>query len=176
MTSRKLRHYFESYRVSVVTEFPLADILHNPEATGRIAKWPTELGALHMDFKPKTAIKSQALVDFMAEWRENQIITPSNKAEHWIMNFDGSLKLDGGGAGVLFISPRGEQLMYILQIFFEVSNNEAEYEALLHGLRLAISLGIKRLLVFGDSKLVVQQVNEEWNRNNERMDDYVVEI
>ena len=62
MTSRKLRHYFESYRVSVVTEFPLADILHNPEATGRIAKWPTELGALHMDFKPKTAIKSQALV------------------------------------------------------------------------------------------------------------------
>ena len=62
MTSRKLRHYFESYRVSVVTEFPLADILHNPEATGRIAKWPIELGALHMDFKPRTTIKSQALV------------------------------------------------------------------------------------------------------------------
>ena len=73
MTSRKLRHYFEAYQVSVVTEFLLADILHNSEATGRIAKWATELGALHHDFKPRTSIKSQALVDFMAEWRENQI-------------------------------------------------------------------------------------------------------
>ena len=55
------------------------DILHKLEAVGRIAKWATELGALHLDFRPK---KSQALVDFMAEWRENQIPTPSNKAEH----------------------------------------------------------------------------------------------
>jgi ribonuclease HI len=62
------------------------------------------------------------------------------------MYFDGSLKLDGGGAGVLFISPRGEQLKYVLQILWEVSNNEAEYEALLHELRLAISLGINDFL------------------------------
>jgi ribonuclease HI len=60
------------------------------------------------------------------------------------MYFDGSLKLDGGGVGVLFISLRGEQLKYVFEILFEVSNNEAEYEALLHGLRLAVSLGIKR--------------------------------
>ena len=73
------------------------------------------------------------------------------------MYFDGSLKLGGGGAGVLFISPKGEQLKYVFQILFEVSNNKAEYEALLHGLRLAISLGNKRLLVYGDSLLVVQQ-------------------
>jgi len=114
MTSRKLQHYFEAYQVSVVTEFPLADILHNPEATGRIAKWAMELGALHLDFKPRTAIKSHALLDFMAEWRENQIPTPANESEHWTMYFDRSLKLDGGGAGVLFISPKGEQLKYVL--------------------------------------------------------------
>jgi len=77
------------------------------------------------------------------------------------MYFDGSLKLGGGGAGVLFISPKDEQLKYVFQILFEVSNNEAEYEALLHGLRLAVSLGIKRLLVYVDSLLVVQQVNKE---------------
>ena len=77
MTSRKLWHYFESYRVSVVTEFPLANIL-NPEATGRIAKWAIELGELHLNFRPCTAIKSQALVDFMAKWWENQIPTPVN--------------------------------------------------------------------------------------------------
>ena len=78
------------------------DILHKLEAVGRIAKWATELGALHLDFRPK---KSQALVDFMAEWRENQIPAPSNKVEHWTVYFDGSLKIDGGGTGVLFISP-----------------------------------------------------------------------
>jgi ribonuclease HI len=59
------------------------------------------------------------------------------------MYFDGSLKLGGGGVGVLFTSPRGEQLKYVFQILFEVSNNEAEYDALLHRLRLVVSLGIK---------------------------------
>ena len=92
------------------------------------------------------------------------------------MYFDGSLKLGGGGAGVHFISPKGEQLKYIFQILFEVSNNEAEYEALLHSLQLAISLGIKRLLVYGDSLLVVQQVNKEWDINKETMNAYVAEI
>jgi ribonuclease HI len=116
-----------------------------------------ELGALTLHFKPQTAIKSQALLDFMAEWRENQVEAPTNQIEHWVMYFDGSLKLGGGGAGVLFISPRGEQLKYVFQILFEVSNNEAKYEALLHRLRLAVSLDIKRLLIYGDSLLVVQQ-------------------
>jgi ribonuclease HI len=88
------------------------------------------------------------------------------------MYFDGSLKLDGAGAGVLLISPKGEQLKYILQIFWKVSNNEVEYEALLHGLRLAISLGIKRLLVYGDSAVVINQVNKSWDRNKENMDTY----
>jgi ribonuclease HI len=92
------------------------------------------------------------------------------------MYFNGSLKLGGGSAGVLFISPRGEQLKYVFQIRFEVSNNEAEYEALLHGLRLAISLGIKRLLIYGDSLLVVQQVNKEWDINKDTMDAYVMKI
>ena len=50
------------------------------------------------------------------------------------MYFDGLLWLEGGGVGVLLISPNGEQLRYVLQIMFPVSNNEAEYEALLHGL------------------------------------------
>jgi ribonuclease HI len=58
------------------------------------------------------------------------------------MYFDGSLKLEGAGAGVLLISPTGEQLMYVLQILWKVSNNEAKYEALLHGLRLAVSLAL----------------------------------
>jgi hypothetical protein len=68
ITSRKLRHYFDEYKITVITDFPLADILHNQDAMRRISKWAVELAALSIDFKPRTAIKSQALVDFMAEW------------------------------------------------------------------------------------------------------------
>jgi hypothetical protein len=53
-----LRHYFDEYKITVITDFPLADILHNQDATGRISKWAVELGALSIDFKPRTAIKS----------------------------------------------------------------------------------------------------------------------
>jgi hypothetical protein len=67
ITSRKLRHYFQEYSISVVTDYPLSDILRNQDATGRISKWEVELGALNIDFKTHAAIKSQALVDFMAE-------------------------------------------------------------------------------------------------------------
>jgi ribonuclease HI len=92
------------------------------------------------------------------------------------MYFDGSLKLEGAGAGVLLISPTSEQLKYVLQIFWKVSNNEAEYEALLHGLRLAASLGIKRLLVYDDYAVVINQVNKSWDRNKENMDAYCLEV
>jgi ribonuclease HI len=74
------------------------------------------------------------------------------------------------------ISPTGEQLKYVLHIFWKVSNNETEYEALLHGLRLAASLGIKRLLVYDDSTVVINQVNKKWDRNKENMDAYCLEV
>jgi hypothetical protein len=97
---------------------PEADqVPRNQDATGRISKWAVELDTLNINFKSRTAIKSQALVDFMAEWRENQLPTPTERPEHWVMYFDSSLKLEGAGAGLLLISPTGEQLKYILQIF-----------------------------------------------------------
>jgi hypothetical protein len=68
ITSMKLHHYFDAYNISVVTHFPLVNILHNRNATGCISKWAVELGSLTLDFKPRTAIKLQALVDFMTEW------------------------------------------------------------------------------------------------------------
>jgi ribonuclease HI len=112
----------------------------------------------------------------MAEWQENQLPTPTERPEHWVMYFNDSLKLEGAFAGVLLISPKGEQLKYVFQNFWKVSNNEAKYEALLHGLRLAISLGIKQLLVYGDSSVVFNQVNKSLDRNKENMDAYCLEV
>jgi ribonuclease HI len=92
------------------------------------------------------------------------------------MYFDGALNLEGAGAGVLLISLQGEKLKYVLQIHYKASDNSAEYEALIHGLRVAVWLGIKRLLAFGDSKVVIEQVNKEWDCVKDMMDAYCAEI
>jgi hypothetical protein len=113
-TSRKLRHYFESHKIIVVTNFPLGDILHNRDATGRISKWAVELGALNIDFTPRKAIKSQALANFVAEWIEIQQPMSNTILDHWKMYFDGSLKLGGASVGVLLISLDEKQLKYVL--------------------------------------------------------------
>ncbi|SPT21037.1 unnamed protein product [Triticum aestivum] len=83
-----------------------------------------------------------------------------------------STMLNGSGAGVVLVSPRGDKLSYVLQIHFDSSNNEAGYEALLYGLRMAISLGVRRLMVYGDSDLVVNQVMKEWDVRSPAMTGY----
>jgi ribonuclease HI len=177
LTARKLRHNFDDHKVIVVTGFPIRDILHNKEAIGRIAKWACELGAHDIEFRPRTAIKTtQALVDFVSEWTEQQVPDNPETVEVWQMYFDGSLKLQGAGAGILFIALGGEQLKYALQLSFSASNNAAEYEALVHGLNIAISLGIKRLMVYGDSLVVISQINKEWDCSNDSMGKYCTTV
>src|SRR6266540_5315 len=92
------------------------------------------------------------------------------------MYFDGSLMIEGTGAGIVLISPTGERLKYVLQIHFPASNNAAEYEALLHGLRIAISLGIRRLAVCGDFELIVNQVQKEYSCTSTKMLAYCQEV
>jgi ribonuclease HI len=88
------------------------------------------------------------------------------------MNFNGSKMLGGLGVGVVFTSPTGDKLLYMLQIHFCASNNIAEYEALVHGLKLAKEIGIRRVLCFGDSDLVVHQVSGEWDAKDANMASY----
>jgi hypothetical protein len=176
LTALKLRHYFDDHKVIVVTGFPIGDILHNKEAIGRIAKWACELGAHDIEFRPRTAIKTQALVDFLSEWTEQQVSDNSEATEVWRMYFDGSLKLQGAGAGILFISPEGEQLKYALQLSFPTSNNAVEYEALIHGLNIAITLGIKRMMVYRDSLVVISQINKDWDCSTDSMGKYCTTV
>jgi ribonuclease HI len=77
------------------------------------------------------------------------------------MYFDGSLNIDGAGVGVYFILPSRYRLSYVLRIHFKASHNATEYVAALHNLRIAMQLGIRRLMVFGDSALVINQVNKD---------------
>ena len=108
ITSRKLRHYFQAYKIKVASSYPLGDILHNNDANGQVVKWSVELGAFTIEFTPRSTIKSQSLADFVAKWTEIQEPPPYTRSEHWIMYFNGALNRDGASTGVLFISPKGE--------------------------------------------------------------------
>src|SRR3954464_10725349 len=145
LASQKLAHYFQDHPITVVSEAPLAEIMNNRYSTGRIAKWSLDLLPFDLNYQAKKAIKSQALVDILAEWIEVQH-PPEPTPEHWTMFFDGSKMLHGAGAGVVLVSPRKDEMRYVLQIHFPATNNEAEYESLMYGMRMAISLGIRRLM------------------------------
>jgi hypothetical protein len=75
LTRRKLRHYFESHPVTVVSSFPLGEIIQCREASGRFAKWAVEIMGETISFAPRKAIKSQVLADFVAEWVDTQLPT-----------------------------------------------------------------------------------------------------
>src|SRR4051812_3713105 len=144
MASRKLRHYFQECSITAASEVPLNDIINNSEVTGRIAKWAIELLPFEITYKPRRAIKSQVLADFVAEWTEADLPKEYSSYSN-CMYFDDSKMLAGLGAGVILTSPMGDTVRYMLQIMYTDSNNAAEYEALLHGLRMAFSMGIQRL-------------------------------
>ena len=125
MVIEKLLHYFTNHEVSVVTSYPLRDIICNRDAAGRISKWALELMGHDIKYIPCTTIKTQALMDFVAEWMEVQLLTPDVTHEYWTMYFDGSVMVPGSGAGVVLISLDGSMLRYVICLHFSASNNAA---------------------------------------------------
>jgi ribonuclease HI len=129
-----------------------------------------------ISFAPRKAIKSQVLADFVAEWVDTQLLAAPIQPELWTMYFDGSLMKTGAGAGLLFISPLGKHLRYVLRLHFPASNNVAEYEALVNGLRIAIELRVRCLDARGDSQLVIDQVMKNSHYRDPKMEAYCDEV
>jgi ribonuclease HI len=88
------------------------------------------------------------------------------------MYFDGSVMKEGAGVGLVFISPLGMRMEYMMRLHFPASNNTAEYKALINGFRIAVKLGIKCLEIRGDSELVVDQVMKDKNCVDPKMAAY----
>ncbi|KAM0879176.1 hypothetical protein ACQ4PT_034415 [Festuca glaucescens] len=148
------------YISEVVASTPLSNIILNRDATGRVAKWVVELGIHNITYEPRHAVKSQALADFFVDWEEHQQQPSASESKHWTIYFDGSKNLEGAGVGIVLTSPKGDTMRYVLQLQFEpCTNNVAEYEALLHGMRVAKEMGATRLRRFGDSDLVASQTS-----------------
>ncbi|KAK1561437.1 hypothetical protein QYE76_018567, partial [Lolium multiflorum] len=124
---------------------------------------------------PVRAKNSHQVVDpsrLLRRLGRDAIPAPVPDSTHWKLHFDGSKMRTGLGAGVVITSPKGDRLDYVLQIHFAASNNVAEYEALIHGLKLAKEIGVRCILCFGDSDLVIQQASGDWDAKDANMASY----
>jgi hypothetical protein len=145
MASRKLWHYFQAYHIIVPSSQPLKDVMRNREATGRIGKWAAELNEFSIDYVHRSSIQSQALADFIADWTPGAQEEEANKdAEAWTVFCDGSWGTFGAGAAAVLVAPSKVRTCYAARLDFSCTNNIAEYEALLLGLRKLKAMGIRR--------------------------------
>ena len=156
MAARKLRPYFQAHTITILTDQPLRQILQKPEYSRRLTKWTVKLGEFDIQFKPRQAIKGQALADFIVECTHTQEDLKEENAEEWKLFVDGASNTQGSGAGVVLFSPFEDVIEYSLRFSFKSSNNIAEYEALIAGMKLAKELHTKSLIDHSDSQLVVQ--------------------
>ncbi|KAI5351635.1 hypothetical protein L3X38_004526 [Prunus dulcis] len=153
VSARRLRPYFQAHTIHVLTNQPLRQVLQKPETSGRLVKWAIELGEFDIHYKPRPAMRGQAVADFLSEFTEpqasaaTQLITEPNPSPSqdqtptentldltqplWTLFVDGSSNAQGCGAGLVLVSPDKVTLEYALRFNFQASNNEAEYEALL---------------------------------------------
>ncbi|XP_052730552.1 uncharacterized protein LOC108324378 [Vigna angularis] len=160
--SRRLRPYFQSHQVIVRTDFPISKILRKPDLAGRMVAWAVELSEFGLRYEPRGSVKGQHLADFAAE------LPPSGQDE-WSLYVDGASGRSVSGAGIVLEGPNGFLLEHSLIFKFKVSNNQAEYEALVAGLELAKDMGARRITCRTDSELVVGQMNGNFQVREERL-------
>ncbi|XP_064971643.1 uncharacterized protein LOC135616384 [Musa acuminata AAA Group] len=159
LSTRKLRPYFQAHPVEVITDQPLRQVLSKFDVTGRLLKWAVELGEHDIRYVPRTAIKAQAVADFIAELTRVADGDLEQPPEAWILHVDGSASSKGAGAGLVLLAPDGRSFEHSLRFGFKATNNEAEYEALLAGLRLALEMQVAAIHVLTDLQLVAEQLS-----------------
>nr|XP_043616181.1 uncharacterized protein LOC122588107 [Erigeron canadensis] len=188
--ARRLRRYFQAHPIQVLTDKPIKQILTKPEVSGRLAKWAVELGEHEIEFKPRMSIKGQVLADFLAEVpityttnkrKAESVIKKdemeeSDHKETWKLFTDGASSADGSGAGLILTNPDGQEFTYALRFEFKASNNAAEYEALLAGLRIAKQMKVEHIHACVDSQIVAFQVDGTYEAKEPIMKKYLEKV
>ncbi|XP_070001962.1 uncharacterized protein [Nicotiana sylvestris] len=180
--AQKLKHYLSSYTTYFISYLdPFKYIFQKPMPIGRLAKWQILLTEFDIIYVTRTAMKAQALADHLAEnpvdtkyeplrtYFLNEEVMHIDEVEQddkpvWKLFFDGAANMKGVGIGVLLIS---EILPY-----FYCTNNMAEYEACILGMRLAVDMGVQEVLVLGYSDLLVHQIQGEWDTRDLKLIPY----
>jgi ribonuclease HI len=177
MASRKLKHYFRAHRIKVLSAQSLKALFRNSEAIGRINKWATELNEFVVAFQHRSAIKSQALIDFIADWTPAAFDTTIQFEEPtWIVHCDGAWGMAGIGIAAILTSPKGPKLRYAAMLEFPTTNNIAEYEVVLLGLRKLRALGVRRCIVRSDSQVIMGHIEKEFTTKEPELIKYLAAV
>jgi ribonuclease HI len=151
----------------------LKDIKRNREATGRIRKRAAELNEFSIDYVHMSSIQSQALADFIADWTPGAQEEVTKDAEAWIVFCDGSWGTFGAGAAAVLVVPSKVRTCYAARLDFSYTNNIAEYEALLLGLRKLKAMGIRRAILKTDSQVISGHVDKSSKARDPKLEKYL---
>jgi ribonuclease HI len=146
----------------------------NMEATGRVGKWDADLNEFTIDYVHRSSIQSQALADFIAHWMpgaQDEERTKDN--ETWTVFYDGSWGTFGAGATAILISPSKIRTCYVARLEFNCTNNIAEYEALLLGLRKLKAMGIRRAILKSDSQVITCHIDKSSKARDLKLEKYL---
>ncbi|KAK1616978.1 hypothetical protein QYE76_022495 [Lolium multiflorum] len=160
-TCTKIQHILLKTEIVVICKSDvIKHMLSAPVLKGRLGKWMFALSEFDIRYQPAKAVKGQALADLIAERINTDVAALSVRA--WTMFFDGSVCEDGCGIGMLLVSPRGATYSFSIRLSTPCTNNVAEYEAICKGMELLLDAGAEAVEIFGDSKLVISQLTEEY--------------
>ncbi|XP_074304069.1 uncharacterized protein LOC141638561 [Silene latifolia] len=162
-TSYKLRPYFESHTIHIVTNYPLKTIMRKPELSERMTKW-SALADFISNFCPATHAEAEKGMLTLVGDQESGV---------WTLYIDGASNARGAGVGLVLWSPKGDMIVQVVRCQFKATNNEAEYEALILGMQMALGLKVRNLRMFSDSLLVVNHVNNEYVARDSKMIAYL---
>ncbi|KAL0286867.1 UNVERIFIED_CONTAM: hypothetical protein Sangu_2717300 [Sesamum angustifolium] len=151
VTARKMRPYFQSHVIIVLIGQPLKQVLNGPYASGRLVKWSIELVEFHIEFQPQITIKAEVLADFLVEMSNLEGEKDQGK---WLLQVDGSSNSTEGGARIILRDPECIAFEVAVKLNFAMTNNEAEYEAIIVRVKLALQFGAKYVIAYTDSQLM----------------------
>jgi ribonuclease HI len=165
-TCTKLHHILLSAETIVICKSDvIKHMMSAPVLKGRLGKWMFTLSEFDIRYQPVKAVKGKVLADLIVERINTDVAALSVRA--WAMYFDGSACGDGCGIGILLVSPWGATYSFSIRLPTACTNNLAEYEAVRKGMELLLEIGAEAVEIFGDSKLVISQLTEEYRCESE---------
>ncbi|KAJ9704055.1 hypothetical protein PVL29_005372 [Vitis rotundifolia] len=186
--TRRLRHYMTEYSVHLISRLdPLRYLFDRPALVGRLMRWLVLLTEFDIHYVTQKSIRGSIVADHLASLPvsdgraidddfPDEDVAAVTSLSGWRMYFDGAANHSGYGIGVLLISPHGDHIPRSVRLAFSdrhpATNNIVEYEAFILGLETALELGIRQMEVFGDSNLVLRQVQGEWKTRDAKLRPY----
>ncbi|RVW66471.1 hypothetical protein CK203_065758 [Vitis vinifera] len=186
--TRRLRHYMTEYSMDLISHLdPLRYLFDRPALTGRLMRWLVLLTEFDIQYVSQKSIKGSIVVDHLAslptsedrpvddDFPDEEFVAMTSLSG-WCLYFDGAANQLGYGIGVLLVSPQGDHIPRSVRLAFHdrhpITNNIVQYEACILGLETALELGIRQMEVFGDSNLVLRQIQEDWKTRDVKLRPY----